>query len=142
MELPDHGHNSTGGRYRYRTISPQEQRQQQQQQRGPSHDGEIDTSGVSGSEAALAGAERATEVLVSGKSRTSAYVHWGLGGVALAAEAVASVCDTVGAGPYLAVGYSMGGRVALAMAGRRPDLLRGGGGGGLVLVSSSPGLTR
>ena len=65
---------------------------------------------------------------------------WGLGGVGLAAEAVCAVCDAVGAGPYLVVGYSMGGRVALAMAARRPSLMEGGG--GLVLVSSSPGLTR
>jgi len=65
---------------------------------------------------------------------------WGLGGVSLSAEAVCTVCDAVGVGPYVVVGYSMGGRVALAMAGRRPDLMEGGG--GLVLVSSSPGLTR
>lgn len=65
---------------------------------------------------------------------------WGLGGVGLAAEAVCAVCDAVGAGPYLVVGYSMGGRVALAMAARRPSLMERGG--GLVLVSSSPGLTR
>lgn len=68
------------------------------------------------------------------------YVPWGLGGVGLAAEAVCAVCDAVGAGPYLIVGYSMGGRVALALAQRRPRLVEGGG--GLVLVSSSPGLTR
>lgn len=67
-------------------------------------------------------------------------VPWGLGGVELAAEAVAAVCDAVAAGPYLVVGYSMGGRVALALAGRKPGLLEGGG--GLVLVSASPGLTR
>lgn len=65
---------------------------------------------------------------------------WGLGGVFLAAEAVATVCDQVGAGPYMVVGYSMGGRVALALAARRPRVMEGGG--GLVLVSSSPGLTR
>ncbi|CAM9601517.1 unnamed protein product, partial [Laminaria digitata] len=59
--------------------------------------------------------------------------------VGLAAEAVCAVCDAVGAGPYLIVGYSMGGRVALALAQRKPRLLEGGG--GLVLVSSSPGLT-
>ncbi len=70
---------------------------------------------------------------------------WGLGGISLAAEAVSAVCDAVGVGPYLTVGYSMGGRVALAMAGRRPDLMmmpQHRGMGGLVLVSSSPGLTR
>lgn len=65
---------------------------------------------------------------------------WGVDGVNLAAEAVANVCDAVGAGPYLVVGYSMGGRVALALAGRRPDLMRDGG--GLVLVSANPGLKR
>ncbi|CAM9240080.1 unnamed protein product [Ectocarpus sp. 6 AP-2014] len=63
---------------------------------------------------------------------------WGLGGVFLAAEAVGAVCDAVGAGPYVMVGYSMGGRVALALAARRPRVMEGGG--GLVLVSSSPGL--
>lgn len=67
--------------------------------------------------------------------------RWGLGGVALAAEAVGAVCDAVvGDGPCVIVGYSMGGRVGLALAERRPRLLEGGG--GLVLVSSSPGLTR
>ena len=70
----------------------------------------------------------------------SCRVSWGLAGVELAAEAVLRVCDAVGAGPYLVVGYSMGGRIALALAGRRPDLLHGGG--GVVLVSANPGLTR
>ncbi|CAN0416162.1 unnamed protein product, partial [Ectocarpus sp. 13 AM-2016] len=56
------------------------------------------------------------------------------------AEAVGAVCDAVGAGPYVVVGYSMGGRVALALAARRPRVMEGGG--GLVLVSSSPGLAR
>lgn len=65
---------------------------------------------------------------------------WELGGVDLAAEAIGRVCDAVGDGPYLAVGYSLGGRVALALAGRRPDLLQGGG--GLVMISANPGLTR
>ena len=63
-----------------------------------------------------------------------------MGGVDLAAEAVGGVCDAVGAGPYLVVEYSMGRRIALALAGRRPDILEGGG--GVVLVSMSPGLTR
>lgn len=58
----------------------------------------------------------------------------------MVAEAVGAVCDAVGAGPYMVVGYSMGGRVALALAARRPRLLEGGG--GLVMVSANPGLVR
>lgn len=76
----------------------------------------------------------------SGSGDAGGYVPWGVGGVGLAAEAVCAVCDAVGAGPYLIVGYSMGGRVALELAQRRPRLVERGG--GLVLVSSSPGLTR
>ncbi|CAM9180785.1 unnamed protein product, partial [Discosporangium mesarthrocarpum] len=65
-------------------------------------------------------------------------VEWGLGGVDAAADAVGEVCDAAGLGPYLVVGYSLGGRVALSFAQRRMDLLQGGG---LVLVSANPGLT-
>lgn len=75
-----------------------------------------------------------------GGDRGGGFPSWGLGGVYLAAEAVGAVCDAVGAGPYVVVGYSMGGRVALALAARRPWAIQGGG--GLVLVSSSPGMTR
>lgn len=45
--------------------------------------------------------------VAGGRAHTS---FWGLEGVTLTAAAVANVCDAVGAGPYLTVGYSMGGR--------------------------------
>lgn len=54
--------------------------------------------------------------------------------VAQMADDAAAVLDDVDGGPALVVGASMGGYVAMTLALRRPDLVRG-----LVLVASSPG---
>ncbi|MCY3850698.1 MAG: 2-succinyl-6-hydroxy-2,4-cyclohexadiene-1-carboxylate synthase [Acidimicrobiaceae bacterium] len=53
---------------------------------------------------------------------------------AMAAQ-VAAVGETTGIGPFHLVGYSMGGRVALTLACRRPELLRS-----LTLIGASAGL--
>ncbi|MNX70025.1 1,4-Dihydroxy-2-naphthoyl-CoA synthase [compost metagenome] len=50
-------------------------------------------------------------------------------------DALGALLDALGRGPVTVVGYSMGGRLALALALRRPDLV-----GRLVLVGASPGL--
>ncbi|MGZ4493508.1 MAG: alpha/beta fold hydrolase [Nocardioides sp.] len=54
--------------------------------------------------------------------------------VAQLADDAAAVLDGLGAGPALVVGASMGGYVAMTLALRRPDLVRG-----LVLVATSAG---
>jgi pimeloyl-ACP methyl ester carboxylesterase len=47
------------------------------------------------------------------------------------ARAVEGMVDALGLGPVIAAGHSLGGAVAIALAGRRPDAVRG-----LVLLSS------
>ncbi|CAN0099168.1 unnamed protein product [Scytosiphon promiscuus] len=113
----------------------------------PNGDGEERRRGLGGSESKYSGAnyEGNGRSMSSGDEsdgsgdRGEGFPCWGVGGVYLSAEAVGAVCDAVGAGPYVVVGYSMGGRVALALASRRPWVVERGG--GLVLVSSSPGFT-